>query len=216
MYYVYEHWRPDLNLPFYVGKGSKDRCDPTRTRNEYHTRIKMKLRSLGLNIEVRIILSEVSEEEALCAEIKQISFWRSKGIKLANATAGGDGLKSPTEETRQKMKEAAAKRWAKIEEREKVSVATKIAIARPEVKQKVINSLVGRKITEETKAKMRAAHKGKIKSQEHIAKIAAAQFGNKRGLGNKSHLGQKMSDKTRAKMKQSQQARRLRELEAFA
>lgn len=20
-YYVYEHWRPDLNIPFYVGKG---------------------------------------------------------------------------------------------------------------------------------------------------------------------------------------------------
>ena len=25
-FYVYEHWRPDLNVPFYVGKGKNGRA----------------------------------------------------------------------------------------------------------------------------------------------------------------------------------------------
>lgn len=158
-YYVYEHWRPDKDVPFYVGKGSKDRYDPTRTRNKYHTRIKLKLRAKGMCVEVRMVASGLTEESALSIEMERISFWRRAGVELANATSGGEGLKSPSEETRQKMRNAAKKRWAKQEEREKVSIATKRGMDKAEVKAKLIKAFTGRKASAETRAKMSQTHK---------------------------------------------------------
>jgi len=167
-YYVYEHWRPDKDVPFYVGKGSKDRYDPTRTRNEYHTRIKLKLRAKGMCVEVRMVASGLTEEAALLIEVERIAFWRESGVRLANATAGGDGLKSPTEETRQKMRNAAKKRWAKQEEREKVSVATKRGMDRAEVRAKLTKAFTGRKMSAETRAKMSQSHKRRFASSLKI------------------------------------------------
>lgn len=162
MYYVYEHWRTDLDLPFYVGKGKGNRAYNMFKRNAYHKAITAKLRREGFAVEVRIIESGITEQRAFEIEISRIELWKKSGVDLTNMTCGGEGSS-------------------------------------------------GRKISEETKAKMRASHKGKPKSPEHIAKVAAAQIGNKRGLGNKNRLGHKMSPKTRAKMKESQRLRRLKE-----
>jgi Zn ribbon nucleic-acid-binding protein len=159
IFYVYEHWRPDLEIPFYVGKGCKDRYDPTRTRNKHHTNIKLKLRSNGMCVEVKMIASGLTEEEAIKLEIERIAFWRENGVNLTNATAGGDGLRSPTEETRQKMRDAAKKRWAKKEEREKMSIATKLGMSAPEVKIKLSKAFTGREVSLETRKKMSESHK---------------------------------------------------------
>ena len=61
-YYVYEHIRKDTNECFYVGKGKGKRAYQTK-RNNHHDRIADKH-----GMEVRIVKSGLSEEEALDLE----------------------------------------------------------------------------------------------------------------------------------------------------
>jgi hypothetical protein len=144
-FYVYEHWRPDLDLPFYVGKGSAARFDPNLTRNKHHSNIKNKLKKLGMCVEVRMVASGLSEDDALRLEIERIAFWKEHGIELSNKTAGGDGLKSPPEDVLEKMRAAAKKRWALPNSREKHSAATKAGMDNDAVRAKCSGGRVGKK-----------------------------------------------------------------------
>lgn len=68
----------------------------------------------------------------------------------------------------------------------------------------------GKSKSPETKARIAAAKLGKKLgpcSPERRAKIALSAIGNKRGLGNKSRLGQHASTETRARMTESQKKR---------
>lgn len=60
-------------------------------------------------------------------------------------------------------------------------------------------STLGRKVSEETKAKMRVANKGRLWSPERRTAFSAANKGNKYALGNKVNLGRIQSPETRAK-----------------
>ena len=211
MFYVYEHWRPDLDLPFYVGKGSGDRFNPSRTRNKHHRNIRAKLKKLGMCVEVRMVASGLSEDDALSMEMERISFWRSRGIELSNKTSGGDGLRKPTEDVLAKMRAASRKRWSSTTEREKFSAKTKIQMSDPEAREKISKSLTGKKASDETRAKMSRSAAGHGVSSETREKISKAHLGNLHGLGNRSHLGIKASDDTRAKMREAQRTRRERE-----
>ena len=222
MFYVYEHWRPDLDLPFYVGKGSGLRCDPARTRNVHHTRIKKKLRSLGMCVEVRMVAHGLTEEAALQLEIERIAFWKANGVYLTNATAGGDGLKSPSVEVIEKMKKAAQKRWSNQENRKIHAQKTLEGMMNEEVLFKVGSAWRGKKFSEEHRLNISKGLKGKKKSPEHVAQL----MGEKNPFFGKKHpphilnqiaekkRGSKMSEQTKAKMKESQRLRRIREKEA--
>jgi hypothetical protein len=90
-FYVYLHLRPTndgVNSVFYVGKGLKRRATEFAKRNEYHKRIVSKYGKE--NIIVRKLLCE-SEQHAFDLEVQIISILRSIGVKLANATDGGEG-----------------------------------------------------------------------------------------------------------------------------
>jgi len=90
--YVYEHWRPDLDRPFWVGKGTGSRRFVTkRGRNPLYNHIIAKLASVGLAVEIRVIAENLADHEAFALEAERITFWRSKGIKLANLAVGGRG-----------------------------------------------------------------------------------------------------------------------------
>lgn len=211
MFYVYEHWRPDLDLPFYVGKGSGGRFDPNRSRNKHHRNIRDKLKRLGMCVEVRMVASGLSEDDALSMEIERILFWRSRGVKLSNKTSGGDGLKSPTEDVLEKMRASSKRRWSSIAEREKFSSKTKIQMSDPEARLRVSRCLTGKKASDETRAKMSLSAMGHEVSEETRKKISKAHIGNTHGVGNKSHSGLKASDETKLKMSEAQRARRERE-----
>lgn len=77
-YYVYEHWRPDTNVCFYVGKGLSckynNRAFDFRQRNTLHKRITAKLKRLGLEPEVRYVRRFLAEEAAFALEIERIAF----------------------------------------------------------------------------------------------------------------------------------------------
>lgn len=96
LFYVYEHWRLDTNTCFYVGKGKGNRAYIMNTRNNHHKSIQKKMFEQGFGIDVKIFAFGLEEQEAFDIEIERIAFWRSKNIKLANKTDGGEGTSGIT------------------------------------------------------------------------------------------------------------------------
>lgn len=143
-YVVYEHWRPDTDVCFYVGKGKMRRARTFEARNDRHGKIVAKLRRMGLQPELRIVASDLTAYGAIAMEIEQIALRRAEGVDLANYTDGGDGspgcLKSA--ETRAKIAAKATGRIASAETRAKMSAAR-----------------TGQKRSEATRAKQSAAAK---------------------------------------------------------
>lgn len=155
-YYVYEHWRPDTGECFYVGKGRNNRASILAGRNLHHSSVRSKLTSLGLAIDVRIIVDGLSEEAAYAVEISRIALYEPE--RLANKTGGGIGLPKPHQEVRRK-----------------------IGISKLGNK-----NMVGRKLSEDTKRKISEAHKGKPPRWDLINKLAEINRGNKHGIGRKA------------------------------
>ena len=91
-FYVYEHWRLDRDECFYVGKGMKNRAYKMRDRNSHHRAIMAKLSREGSGMEVRMVATGLTEDEAFALEVERIAFWREAGADLANRTNGGEGV----------------------------------------------------------------------------------------------------------------------------
>lgn len=178
-YYVYEHWRPDRDECFYVGKGKGGRAHKMRDRNLHHRAIVKKLSDLGMMVEVRMVASGLSEADAFKAEQERISFWRVTGVDLANKTNGGEGVSG------MKMSDAARKKMsdAKLGKKQSTEyIAKRVAplIGRKQPREAVEASASkrrGRKLSDEHKAKLSAAHTGKVVSPEVRAALSAANKG---------------------------------------
>lgn len=151
MFYVYEHWRPDLGICFYVGKGQRQRAYYTGGRNNAYKQVAGALQQQGLSIEVRIIAQGLTEREALQFERWRISFWRGRDVNLANRTDGGEGYSGfirplgikRSDEARRKI--SAARKGMKFSAEHRA----KLAQRKRGVKRKPF--------TEATRAKMRRA-----------------------------------------------------------
>jgi hypothetical protein len=126
IYYVYEHWRPDTNACFYVGKGAYQRAwDLKNNRNVRHMSIVSQLTASGLIVDVRIVIRDISSESALSVEKDRIAFY---GVEnLANMNRGGGGVIRHSPE----------------------------ALAKISATSKGRKSLLGHKHTPETKARLR-------------------------------------------------------------
>jgi group I intron endonuclease len=72
-----------------------------------------------------------------------------------------------------------------------------------EWRRKQAEAHMGKSQSEESNRKRSETEKGRPKSAETRAKMSLAQTGNKKGLGNKGHLGQSLSSETRAKMSEA-------------
>lgn len=138
-FYVYEHWRPDTDVCFYVGKGRKRRAYKM-DRSSHHMRVLKKLARLGLAAEVRIVAGGLTEPEAFELERERIEFWLLCGVELTNKTEGGEGT-SGYQFT--------------AEQRAKLSVAMAGKIASEATRAKMRARRAGRVWSEETKEKMR-------------------------------------------------------------
>lgn len=157
-FYVYEHWRPDKGVCFYVGKGHGKRAwDMKNMRNLHHRAVTSKLTAMGYAVDVRIVMKDMEEESSLDLEIERIAYYGMDN--LTNMTGGGDGLKNPSQETRKKISESQKRRYKENpEERKKMSLARK-----------------GRKASDETRAKLSASSKGRKHTPEVCARISAAR-----------------------------------------
>ena len=90
-YYVYEHYRPNCDEPFYVGKGCGNRAHTINNRKNLHwKRIAKKY-----GFEVRVVAEKMSEFNAILLEISLIACWgrMDMGVgPLVNHTDGGEGF----------------------------------------------------------------------------------------------------------------------------
>lgn len=95
MAYVYRHIRLDKNVPFYIGIGSDEdgKYERAFSFNGYHrNRFWKKIATIS-NIEVEIVIDNISWSEACKKEIEFISIYKRvrDGGTLANITLGGEG-----------------------------------------------------------------------------------------------------------------------------
>jgi hypothetical protein len=204
---VYEHWRLDTNVCFYVGKG-KGKRPWNFKRNFHYNNIVSKLNLSGINVDVRIIKTGLSEESALQFEVERIAHWRSLGADLTNYTDGGDGVSGlkHSDETRQKIREKRSKQivFCSSETRLKISMSQRGIPRGRNLKQN--EKIRGRKQSPESVAKRIAANLGKKRSDDARARISESlrgriATGEARLNMSLAHLGHKHPIETREKMR---------------
>lgn len=221
IFYVYEHWRPDIGACFWVGKGSGQRAVEFR-RNPHYNKIIAKLRRMGLKPVVKIIASDLTEDEAFALEREQIAIQRQNGAPLANYSDGGEGPAGyrHTAETRAQIR---IKRSAQViahseETRKKIGAANSIALKGRKNPEHSVR-LTGRVLTSEHKAAISRGLKGIEFSAERRANISAGLRGIKFSAERienlrKSHIGKTATEETRRKMREAQIRRWARVKEA--
>lgn len=208
-FYIYEHWRPDKDMCFYVGKGSGRRIKKhSREWNTHHGRILKKLERLGMCVEVRLVAGGLTEENAFIMEIERIAFWRGAGIKLTNQTAGGEGCTKPSLAVREKMRLAKLGKPQSPENAHR-SRTQNIGKKMPaEAVERVRLLLTGRVHTKEAVANMRAAQLANPTMPSHIEKLRLLNTGRKQTEEHKAKvkaalLGIKRTPETRARMREA-------------
>lgn len=181
-YFVYEHWRPDKDVCFYVGKGCGRRAKSKQGRNKYHTNIQNKLARMGMCLEVRLVASGLSEDEALELERSRIQFWKSLGVRISNIHFSGQ--KSQTMKWTDERKLAHSIRLREPETRAKRSASLKGRKPNLEHLAKLADAKRGVKtgpMPDWHKEKIRAAKLGEKHSKEWVRKVADAKRGKKLG-----------------------------------
>ena len=179
IFYVYEHWRLDRDECFYVGKGKGGRAYKMRDRNAHHKAIMDKLSREGSGVEVRMVATGMTEDEAFALEVERITFWREAGVDIANRTNGGDGVSGLKMSDAAKTKMAAAK-IGKKQDPEQVVRRIAPLIGRKQPRHAVeicAQKRRGKKLSDEHRAKLSAAHTGKVMSDAAKASLSAANKG---------------------------------------
>lgn len=180
VFYIYEHWRPDRDECFYVGKGKGRRAYGMRQRNRWHQFIQEKMIRLGTSVEIKIVFSGLTEGEAFALEVERIALWKSDGADLVNMTDGGEGASGCKKS---------------LENRKKQSILMKGAPKSEEHKRKIGEAHLGKSPSVKYKCRPR--------TKEHLKNLSRALRG--RVAWNKGKTGvytpemlQKMSANTRA------------------
>ena len=157
-YYTYAYLRED-GTPYYIGKGKG-------------YRINQKTRTVPLPPKDRRVKLKtgLTSQEAIDEEVKLIAQYGRKDIGtgiLRNMTDGGDGTPGwrMSEEQRHRCKFDKTGVHPSEETRQKLREARKSYIHTPESNKKRSETLKGRTISEETRAKMRLAAKERCRKR---------------------------------------------------
>lgn len=219
-HYVYMLFRR-TGIPFYVGKGRGKRWlehEYCAKRGRSHKdNIICQMLSAGLEVPKVKIAENLTNEQAVALEIAFIAaIGREPTGPLTNLTRGGDGVVDMTPEIRAKHRtNTSAGQLGKkrsLEARAAMSRAQRGKLHGPHSpqfnermreimaspEQRAAHSALtmkGRKHSEETKAKMRAAAIGRKNSEEARRKMSLAK------------QGRRASEETRAKMSRAQTLR---------
>jgi group I intron endonuclease len=157
-FYIYQHKKTDTNEIFYVGKGKGRRFKQIFGRNEYWHRV---VKKHGFTSE--IIKNGLDEELALFAEMECIDVYKRRGIKLVNATDGGEGSSGykHTEQHKEKLKgnSFGESSWGLTFKGKKHSKESKEKMSYARIGNK---NKAGTTLSEESKEKISKAMSGKI------------------------------------------------------
>jgi hypothetical protein len=188
IFYVYEHWRLDQDVCFYVGKGKGKRAwdlscrDGTNSRNRWHKFLIQKLHPRGL-LEVRLVFEQLEESHAFQLERERISHWRSNGIRLVNLTDGGAGSAGVFVKAETRHKNSVARKGKKLSLEHRANIAkgkigNKNALGYKRKPHEIAAIIAFNKNrpppSAETREKMRVAKLGRKLSEDHKAKIKAS------------------------------------------
>ncbi len=212
-FYVYEHWRPDTGVIFYVGKGHGKRAYTLKNRNRKHAEITDSLAAAGFALEVKIVANNLDEETAFSMERQLIANWRSIGAQLVNLTSGGQGASGifMSKETRRKLSEANKGKLAAFKGRRHTPET--IAILSQKAKERGPQLQLQ---TPEAQAKAVAFHTGRKRSPQTCQKISEALKGKPNwAKGKPSKLkGTKLSQETKNRMAAAAKERWIRQKES--
>lgn len=208
--------------PIYVGKGCGKRHvhhikhSDKYPHNPYLQNKLNKIYALNLQPIIIKLIDSISEREALNLEkqlIKEIGRRDlAKGF-LTNFTDGGEGLRNPSQETRQKIRNANLGKKLSMEARRKIS--ERVSGER--------NSMFGRTHSENTRRRLSEANRGKKLSEETKEKIRKAEVGRQSPFKGKHHSkearmkvseanrGKRLSEETRNKMARAHLGRKCSE-----
>jgi hypothetical protein len=215
--------------PWYVGKakGFRRVCQHYSSPSERHYRKINEAINQGSTVRSVIVFTTNSEEEVFDYEINKISELRKAGIALLNICNGGEGKgrvittehreklaaalrgrKRPPEVVAKMSESAKGKKWTD-QQRAKQSLAhrkpwtperrekamQRIGGKPPyqmtdEIRAKISSALKGKSLSEQTKIKISNAHKGKPKSPEHIEKVRQKRLGSKASPELKARLSE--------------------------
>lgn len=195
-YYVYEHRQKDTGRAFYVGKGCGNRAFRRYGHNPHWERIVEKHGYYAV-----LIFEGLTSNDACDLEIMMIAAHGREN--LCNLTGGGEGVISPSKETRKKMRDA--KIGGKLSE---------------EHKSKISKAGVGRKMSPEAVQKIRKWHLENprdISGEKHpmygILGKDNPNYGKKRTPEQCKNIsdgltGRKLSDEHRMKISEVQKGKR--------
>lgn len=153
MFYVYGHYRPNEDRPFYVGKGLGKRSVSRNGRSEWWKRIVAKnFPETGVPIVKMLSKNVVDESLAFDLEAFWIALFGRKNLDegcLINHTNGGEGCSGMvhSESTKRRMAAKAMGRKHTPESLEKMSIAASLRTGSK-------NTFYGRKHSAESLAKI--------------------------------------------------------------
>lgn len=172
MFCVYQHIRPDTNAIFYVGKGSLRRANSRHGRNAHWNHVVSKAGGFS----TQIVVDEVDEELAFLIEVELIDKFRRLGVRLTNKTFGGEGPSGMrhTDEAKRKIADAQRgdKHWTHSRD------------ITPEHREKLRKARAKLVFTDEIRAKISVAGKGRKASADACANISKAKQGSGHHMAN--------------------------------
>lgn len=204
-YYVYILFR-ESGLPFYVGMGKGNRWEAHEMRahqkRTHKDRLISAMRENGPSLPKVKILEGLSKNEAFAVEVAFIAaIGREPNGPLINQTSGGDGVPGLSEETRRQIGEKSRQRLSGIPRSSDViaritatkranALADRLAKGLPatppakpkyrhseETRAKIAEASRGRKQSAEKSRKISEALKGRTLSAERRAQISQVQIG---------------------------------------
>jgi hypothetical protein len=184
-FYVYAHKRQSDGRLFYIGKGKDRRAWEQYNRNPHWRHVAAKH-----GVEVEIVRDGMPEGCAFTFERICIAANRDKG--LANIVEGGGGTAGwkHTEETRAKISARFKGRGVTPAMREALRRWNERRVTTEETRRKMSEAAKARPRrahSEETRAKIAAAHVGIRPSAETLRKMSAAKIGKAVGKDSPSY-----------------------------